>query len=92
MTDEKGFYKLQTQQGAPDAGTVPGTYDVTISMKESYPTGKQVFDETENGMVDEYGSRQIVPKMYLDKKTSKLVATVEAKKKNVFNFDLEGKP
>ena len=46
-TDAEGRYKLQTQQGAVDAGTTPGEYKVTVSKVELVGTGK--FETTPEG-------------------------------------------
>lgn len=88
-TDENGKYLLQTLQGAVDAGTTPGKYLVTISKKESVPSGRKVrggdnYDE----MVEEMISKETLPVKYTAKQSSGFEATVEAKKVNTFNFDL----
>ena len=89
-TDEKGMYLLQTLQGAAQAGTTPGEYVITISKKEQIPSGRKVrggdnYDE----MVDEMISKELLPVKYTVKGTTPFKVTVEAKKTNTFNFDLE---
>lgn len=88
-TDAQGHYKLQTHQGAVDAGTTPGEYKVTVSKIETVGTGK--FATTPEGTKEEVTeSKDALPMKYKSDKDTPLRATVEAGKTNVFDFDLEG--
>ena len=86
-TDDKGFYKLQTTQGRVDAGTTPGEYYVTISKVDMVGTGKFTTDSEGNKKEDQKPV-SVIPEQY-GTAAGGLTATVEAKKGNVFNFDLE---
>lgn len=88
VTDAKGHYILQTQQGAADAGTTPGDYKVTVSKVEMIGTGKTT--TTPEGEKEEITeSKEALPKKYKFQKDTPLTATVEAGKANVFDFQLE---
>lgn len=88
-TDASGKYKLQTLQGAPDAGTTPGEYLVSISKTEMVNTGKFYPGTPQNPQGSEILESVLrTPKKYSDTSTSGFTATVK-KGKNVFDFELE---
>ena len=87
-TDSTGLYKIQTLQGAADAGTTPGDYIVTVSKKEGKPSGKQEMSESEGKMVDILTYTEAVPQKFTDKKATPHKATVAAGMPNKFDFDV----
>ena len=95
-TNEKGEYRLQTIQGRPDAGTLPGEYAVTISKYILVPTGKKVRNQNpftdEVTLEDEMTSLLLFPEMktYASTQTTPFSATV-VKGKNRFDFDVKSK-
>jgi len=81
-TNEQGKYKLSTLTGREGAGTTVGTYKVSFE--------KTIEDVSKRrGDIPNFATIQVVPKKYLDAKTSGFAVEVE-KGKNVFNFDLVG--
>lgn len=90
-TNEKGEYILQTINGHPDAGTLPGEYAVTVEKYKSVPTGKKVADGY-GGFTEEMNSVILFPEMtkYTDVKTTPLSATV-VKGENKFDFEVKSK-
>jgi hypothetical protein len=81
-TDASGIYKLQTSQGAADAGTTPGDYLVAIRKVEVDPDAPP----PEPGYSPK--TRSVIPTRYAQPTTSELTATVENKRSNEFNFEL----
>lgn len=91
LTDESGKFKLQTVLGAPDKGTTPGEYVVTVSKTENVPTGR--FGTDMDGNKYEVSDvRYVTPEHYNSVATSPLRATVTAGGPNVFDFKLQDKP
>lgn len=91
-TDAAGKYKLQTMQGAPDAGTVPGDYIVTVSKAISVSTGKKVLGgDSGDELVDEMTAKELVADEFVTKAKTPFTATVESGKKNTFDFDVKAK-
>lgn len=86
MTEANGRYQLQTQTGAPGAGTVPGDYLVTISKMEAVPTGKKEYSDSDQKMIDVMAAKEMLPLEYTDKAKTSLKATVVAGQKNTFDF------
>jgi len=84
-TNASGEYKLQTMQGAADAGTTPGEYKVSFKCFETIETGTTTDDDGVE--VPETESRSLLPEKYEDSKTSGFSASV-VKGSNTFNFDL----
>ena len=91
QTDASGKYRLQTAAGA--AGTVPGTYTVTVSKRESVPTGKKIQSTDDDGKPvtsDEMTLKETLPEQYTTiQNTPFKSVNVEAKKLNTFDFALE---
>ena len=91
QTDAKGKYALQTMEGAPGAGTTPGEYIVTISKRGNRSTGRFVEDVGPDGQkftVEITEGFDAVPVKFTKPETTPFKETVEAGKKNVFNFDV----
>ena len=88
-TNEKGEYLLQTIQGNPDAGTLPGEYSVTIAKYIGVPTGKKLTNDY-GEVTDELNNVSVVPEIYVDPKKTPFSATV-VKGKNQFDFDVKSK-
>ena len=92
-TDENGKYKLQTAQGEVDAGTTPGEYTVTVTKKESVPTGKKLKGGGSDGEPEyeypEMTLKDTLPAQYATVDKTPFKATVEATKLNTFDFKLE---
>ncbi len=88
-TDANGVYELQTNLGAPGAGTTPGEYIVTVSKAIMVPTGKTSI-QPDGTKSEEKEPKNLLPEKYGDKNKSEFRATVVSGKENVFNFDLEG--
>ena len=89
-TDENGKYKLQTAQGEVDAGTTPGEYTVTVSKRESVPTGKKLRGGDNDELVyDETVMQETLPTQYTTVDKTPFKATVENKKLNTFDFTLD---
>ena len=91
FTDNSGTYKIQTFLGAPDRGTTPGEYIVTVSKTESFSTGRFTTDEDGNRF-EEYNTRSVLPEIYNNAGTSPLRATVTSSGPNNFDFDLVDEP
>lgn len=89
-TDEKGFYRLQTHLGEPNAGTTPGEYVVTVSKTVPVPTGNKEVDD-EGNYYDELDAKELAPPLYTEPETTPFSAAV-VKGKNVFDFDLKSEP
>ena len=91
-TNEKGEYRLQTMNGNPDAGTLPGEYAVTVAKYKLVPTGRKTTDSDTGKVVDEMTSVFIFPEMnvYADSDKTPFSATV-VKGKNKFDFDVKSK-
>ena len=91
-TDANGKYKLSTNAGVAEAGTVPGEYTVTISKRTSVPTGKTLTELGDDGKPYSYPEtkmQETLPAKYTIVKETPFKATVEAKKVNECNFALE---
>ena len=88
-TNARGEYLLQTIQGNPDAGTLPGEYVVTVAKYKEVPTGRGVRDNY-GEVSDEMESVLIFPRMetYTNMDTTPFSATV-VKGRNQFDFDLK---
>lgn len=86
-TGADGKYKLQTVQGAADAGTTPGNYTVhfscieVVSPEETNAEGETIKEEV---------TKSAIPAKYNDPKTSGFTASVQ-KGANTFDFDLTSK-
>lgn len=88
MTDAEGKYKLQTLLGAPDAGTTPGKYIVTVMKTENVPTGV-VTKSPEGKEYAETKPKSLIPVIYGGVKSTPLRATVK-EGPNSLDFKLEG--
>jgi len=86
-TDENGKYVIQTFLGAPNAGTTPGKYAVTISKIEMVPTGRTFVSE-DGATVEMTSERQLIPSIFLTSQTTPIIVTVE-RGKNVIDIDLD---
>ena len=86
-TDSQGKYKLQTVQGAADAGTTPGTYAVHFNC-QVVVTPEET--DSEGNVTKEEVTKSAIPAKYNDAKTSGFTATVQ-KGANTFDFDLTSK-
>jgi hypothetical protein len=86
FTDASGTYKIQTFLGAPDKGTTPGEYIVTISKTEGVATGQ--FVVLDGTRMEEYDTRSVLPVKYNNAGTSPLRATVTSGGSNKFDFEL----
>lgn len=86
ITNDKGFYQLQTTRGHVNAGTTPGEYYVTIIKVKMVKTGR--FTPGYGGeRIEEEEAVSLIPEKYCSG-AGGLTATV-VKGKNEFNFDLE---
>lgn len=87
-TDASGRFVLQTQQGAPGAGTTAGEYKVTISKVEMVGTGRKQM--TPEGVEEEVMEpKEVLPRQYKFQSSTPLTATVVEGQPNVFEFNLE---
>jgi hypothetical protein len=78
ITDEKGFYKLQTLLGAAEAGTTPGDYDVYITCVERGEAwSASPGDPSSAPPGGMRPSRSLIPERYGNTATSGLSAKVE---------------
>jgi hypothetical protein len=89
ITDENGMYKLQTLNGNPGAGTLPGEYIVTISKNKFVPTGRKILEMS--SMIEEKKSVSILPEIYRNVEKTPFSVTV-VRGKNHFDFDIKSKP
>ncbi|MDR0611493.1 MAG: carboxypeptidase-like regulatory domain-containing protein [Planctomycetaceae bacterium] len=88
ITDEAGEYRLQTLYGAPNAGTTPGDYIVTITKSEMVSTGRKMRDS--EGMIsEERKPKLVIPQKYTEIEKTPFKVTVVAHKKNIFDFELK---
>jgi len=89
-TNERGEYRLQTMQGNPDAGTLPGEYVVTVVKYREVPTGNRETNVFTGEVTEEMTAVLLFPGMqvYADIATTPFSATV-VKGRNRFDFDLE---
>jgi len=89
-TNERGEYRLQTMQGNPNAGTLPGEYAVTIVKYREVPTGRRDVDVFTGETTEEMTTVLLFPRMqvYADIATTPFSATV-VKGRNHFDFNLE---
>jgi hypothetical protein len=89
-TDANGRDTLSTLAGAVNAGTTPGEYTVTVSKRESVPTGTKLRGgENNDEIYDEMILKETLPEKYANVQTSPLKAVVEVVKLNTFDFKLE---
>ena len=88
-TNEKGEYLLQTIQGNPDAGTLPGEYAVTIAKYIGVPTGRKLTNDY-GEVSDELNNVLVFPERYVHPDKTPFSATV-VKGKNQFDFDVQSK-
>jgi hypothetical protein len=88
MTNEAGEYRLQTLYGAPNAGTTPGDYVVTITKAEMVSTGRKMRD-SEGVISEEKKPKLVIPKKYTEIETTPFKVTVVARKRNIFDFELK---
>ena len=88
-TNEKGEYLLQTIQGNPDAGTLPGEYSVTIAKYIGIPTGRKLTNDY-GEVSDELNNVLVFPEIYVHPNKTPFSATV-VKGKNRFDFDVKSK-
>jgi hypothetical protein len=87
-TDASGRFVLQTQQGAPGAGTTAGEYTVTISKVQMVGTGRK--QTTPEGVEEEIMEpKEVLPRQYKFQSSTPLTATVVEGQPNVFEFNLE---
>ena len=85
-TDAAGTYKLQTPEGKPEAGTIPGEYVVMVSKVVPVPTGKMI-KASDGKMVEVTVPKSMIPELYGKKdKTPFKVQVVPGK--NRFDFEL----
>ena len=89
-SDSDGNYTLQTLKGAPDKGTTPGEYSVTVLKDEQVETGRMI-DVGYGKKAPVLASKPLLPKVYRDPKTSPLKYTVK-KGKNVYDIELTSTP
>ena len=87
-TDAQGKYKLSTNAGAAEAGTVPGEYTVTVSKQISVLTGKK-FRGADGGEYNEETTKETLPAKYTTVQNTPFKVTVEAKRLNEIDFALE---
>jgi len=89
-TNERGEYRLQTMQGNPDAGTLPGEYAVTVVKYREVPTGRRDVDVFTGEATEEMTTVLLFPRMqvYANAETTPFSATV-VKGRNQFDFDLQ---
>lgn len=85
LTDKKGKFALTTLDG--NDGAIPGMFGVTISKYDFTHTASV---ENGDGTITEFPPQVLVPEKYATVKTSELTATVDAEKKNQFQFNLSG--
>ena len=90
-TDSSGNYKIQTFLGAPDKGTTPGEYIVTISKSVGVPTGRFNVDDDGNRL-EIVDTKSVFSEVYNDMTRTPLRATVTKGGPNKFDFDLVDKP
>lgn len=90
QTNKNGKYKLQTMNGNPDAGTLPGQYAVIVTKYKTENTGRKTRDSLTGEMVDETKSVLIVPEVYADVRKTPFSAIVVSGK-NEFNFEMISK-
>ncbi|MDR1269157.1 MAG: carboxypeptidase-like regulatory domain-containing protein [Planctomycetaceae bacterium] len=88
ITDDAGEYRLQTLYGAPNAGTTPGDYVVTITKAEMVSTGRKMRD-SEGVISEERKPKLVIPKNYTEIEKTPFKVTVVAHKKNIFDFELK---
>lgn len=84
-TDARGVYKLSSGSGAPEKGTTPGEYTITVTKYESVPLPKPQRSDSGDDMIT-HTSKNVLPKVYEKQKTSTLSATVQ---KGSNKIDLE---
>ena len=85
LTDENGAFTLSAAQSEqPNKGTTPGDYYVTVTRNKDEPSRTE---STEFGPIKIFDS--LIPKKYNNQNQSGLKATVERKRVNEFNFDLQ---
>ena len=91
-TNEKGEYRLQTTQGHPDAGTLPGEYAVTVAKYKEVPTGRKETNTVTGEVTEEMRAILIFPEMkvYTSASTTPFSVNV-VKGKNRFDFELKSK-
>lgn len=86
-TDAQGVYKLQTAQGAADAGTTPGSYKVHFTCDEIVSPEET---DAEGNTIKEEVVKSVIPAKYNNAETSGCTAEV-VKGKNTIDFALESK-
>lgn len=87
ITNDAGEYKLQTAQGAADAGTTPGSYKVFFTH-ETVVSPEQ--KNADGEVTKEEVTKSDIPAKYNSPDTSGFTADV-VKGKNTFDFDLSSK-
>ena len=99
VTDEHGKYRLTSANGPSQKGALVGDYSVTLRKIESTKSNEGI-PRDEDGMPDPTQMRpnaarvmvvvkQLLPVVYNNVKTTPFNATVDKKRKNVFNFDID---
>jgi len=86
-TDAEGKFKVQTVHGAPDGGTTPGEYRVTVTKIEAVPTGRKTTN-SEGETIEETTERSVVPAIYGSTETTPLGVTI-TKGKNAVTLELD---
>ena len=102
MTDTSGHYTLTADNSlVAGAGTKPGKYKVTVKKTEmpvdqdrlDYESGKITQEELfrRQGMRVPMRAKNLLPEIYADQRTTPLELTIEDKKENVLDLNIEGK-
>ena len=102
MTDASGNYTLTADNSlVTGAGTKPGKYKVTVKKTEmpvdqdqaDYKEGKITQEELfrRQGMRAPMRAKNLLPEIYADQRTTPLELTIEDKKENVLDLNIEGK-
>ena len=84
-TDEKGVYKLTSTTGEIEKGAVIGEYAVMASMLDKTPVGPQ------REGVEVLSYKELLPRVYLDKSSTPLSASIKKGKNLELNFAIETK-
>ena len=92
-TDKNGVYKLSSNSGAPEKGALEGEYKIVLSKMETteYEEGDPKAPRDNRGDQMLSTSKEILPKIYTDKKTTPLTYTV-VKGKQKFDLELSSTP
>ena len=89
-TDDQGKFILQTKQGKPGGGTVPGEYVVQIKKMESFAVASKLVGSDGVARERVEGRNTLPAILGTDKSPIKLI--VEKKSMNMFDIDLSSYP